>query len=107
MRTRRTFLLEWPAIIFIFPPIFLPVVQAMEIDLLWFSTLVAVNLQTVFLSPPVATPAYYLRAVAPSWELSWICRGMVDFMGLQVIGLILVFLFPQIALWLPEKLFGP
>lgn len=70
MRTRRIFLLEWPAIIFIFPPIFLPVVQAMEIDLLWFSTLVAVNLQTVFLSPPVATAAYYLSAVAPSWNLS-------------------------------------
>ena len=99
--------LEWPAIIFIFLPIFLPVVQAMEIDLLWFSTLVAVNLQTAFLSPPVAMAAYYLKAVAPKWELSWIYRGMVDFMVLQMIGLAVVFMFPQIALWLPEKLFGP
>jgi tripartite ATP-independent transporter DctM subunit len=99
--------LEWPAIIFIFLPIFLPVVEAMEIDLLWFSTLVAVNLQTAFLSPPVAMAAYYLRAVAPSWELGWIYRGMVDFMVLQLIGLIVVFMFPQVALWLPEVLFGP
>jgi TRAP-type mannitol/chloroaromatic compound transport system permease large subunit len=98
--------LEWPAIIFIFLPIFLPVVQSMEIDLLWFSTLVAVNLQTAFLSPPVAMAAYYLRAVAPTWPLSSIYRGMLDFMLLQVIGLIIVFMFPQVALWLPEVLFG-
>jgi TRAP-type mannitol/chloroaromatic compound transport system permease large subunit len=99
--------LEWPAIIFIFLPIFLPVVEAMKIDLLWFSTLVAVNLQTAFLSPPVAMAAYYLKSVAPKWELSWIYRGMVDFMILQLIGLLVVFFFPPIALWLPEKLFGP
>jgi tripartite ATP-independent transporter DctM subunit len=98
--------LEWPAIIFIFLPIFLPVVEAMNIDLVWFATLVAVNLQTAFLSPPVAMAAYYLRAVAPQWQLGWIYRGMVDFMVLQVIGLILVFMFPQIALWLPNLLFG-
>ena len=60
--------LEWPAIIFIFLPIFLPVVAALKLDLLWFSTLVAVNLQTAFLSPPVAMAAYYLKAVAPRWE---------------------------------------
>jgi tripartite ATP-independent transporter DctM subunit len=99
--------LEWPAIIFIFLPIFLPVVEAMKIDLLWFSTLVAVNLQTAFLSPPVAMAAYYLKAVAPKWELRSIYRGMADFMLLQIIGLLAVFFFPQIALWLPQKLFGP
>jgi tripartite ATP-independent transporter DctM subunit len=98
--------LEWPAIIFIFLPIFLPVVEAMQIDLLWFSTLVAVNLQTAFLSPPVAMAAYYLKAVAPKWELAWIYRGMVDFMLLQLVGLLIVFFFPQVALWLPELLFG-
>jgi tripartite ATP-independent transporter DctM subunit len=97
--------LEWPAIIFIFLPIFIPVVQALKLDLLWFSTLVAVNLQTAFLSPPVAMAAYYLKAVVPSWELSDIYRGMVDFMLLQVVGLVLLFLFPQIALWLPTLLY--
>jgi tripartite ATP-independent transporter DctM subunit len=97
--------LEWPAIIFIFLPIFVPVVQALKFDLLWFSTLVAVNLQTAFLSPPVAMAAYYLKAVAPKWELSDIYRGMLDFMILQMIGLVLLFFFPQIALWLPNLLY--
>jgi tripartite ATP-independent transporter DctM subunit len=98
--------LEWPAIVFIFLPIFLPVVQAMKVDLVWFCTLVAVNLQTAFLSPPVAMAAYYLKAVAPKWELGQIYRGMLDFMVLQLVGLAIVFFFPQTALWLPEKLFG-
>jgi tripartite ATP-independent transporter DctM subunit len=98
--------LEWPAIVFIFLPIFVPVVQALKFDLVWFSALVAVNLQTAFLSPPVAMAAYYLKAVVPSWELSDIYRGMVDFMILQVIGLLLLFFFPQIALWLPNLLYG-
>jgi tripartite ATP-independent transporter DctM subunit len=97
--------LEWPAIIFIFLPIFVPVVQGLKFDMLWFSTLVAVNLQTAFLSPPVAMAAYYLKAVAPKWELSEIYRGMVDFMILQVIGLLLLFFFPQLALWLPNLLY--
>jgi tripartite ATP-independent transporter DctM subunit len=97
--------LEWPAIIFIFLPIFIPVVQALKFDLLWFSTLVAVNLQTAFLSPPVAMAAYYLKAVAPRWQLGEIYRGMFDFMVLQVIGLLLLFLFPAIALWLPNLLY--
>ena len=98
--------LEWPAIVFIFLPIFLPVVQALQLDLVWFCTLVAVCLQTAFLSPPVAMAAYYLKAVAPKWELSQIYRGMFDFMLLQVLGLAIVFFFPETALWLPDKLFG-
>ena len=98
--------LEWPAIILIFLPIFLPVVQALKFDLVWFGTLVAVNLQTAFLSPPVAMAAYYLKSVAPQWELRDIYRGMFDFMILQVIGLAAVFFFPDVALWLPRVLFG-
>ncbi|HEX6298099.1 MAG TPA: TRAP transporter large permease subunit [Burkholderiales bacterium] len=98
--------LEWPAIVFIFLPIFLPVVEALKLDLVWFCTLVAVCLQTAFLSPPVAMAAYYLKAVAPKWELSQIYRGMFDFMLLQMLGLAIVFFFPETALWLPEKLFG-
>jgi TRAP-type mannitol/chloroaromatic compound transport system permease large subunit len=50
--------------------------------------------------------AYYLKAVAPKWELAWISRGMVDFMLLQLVGLLIVFFFPQVALWLPNLLFG-
>ena len=98
--------LEWPAIILIFVPIFLPVVIALKFNLVWFGTLLAVNLQTAFLSPPVAMAAYYLKAVAPQWELRDIYRGMFDFMILQVIGLAAVFFFPDVALWLPRVLFG-
>jgi len=97
--------LEWPAIVLIFIPIFLPVVLELKFDLVWFGILVAVNLQTAFLSPPVAMAAYYLKAVAPQWELMHIYRGMFDFMILQVIGLAIVFFFPETALWLPRLLY--
>ena len=79
--------LEWPAILFIFVPIFLPVVIKLDFDLVWFGTLLAVNLQTAFLSPPVAMSAYYLKAVAPEWSLKDIYIGMMQFMVLQFLGL--------------------
>jgi tripartite ATP-independent transporter DctM subunit len=97
---------EWPAIIYLFLPIFMPLVLALKFDLVWFGTLTAVNLQTAFLSPPVAMSAYYLKAVVPEWELSTIYRGMADFMVLQVIALFLVMIFPDIALWFPRWLFS-
>jgi tripartite ATP-independent transporter DctM subunit len=97
---------EWPAIIYLFLPIFMPLIIALKFDLVWFGTLTAVNLQTAFLSPPVAMSAYYLKAVVPQWELSTIYRGMADFMVLQVIGLFLVMVFPEIALWFPRWLFS-
>ena len=96
---------EWPTIVLVFLPILLPIVQAMKYDPVWFGTLVAVNLQTTFLSPPVAMAAYYLKAVVPQWELSDIMRGMMAFLVLQVIGLLVVMLFPPIATWLPNRLF--
>ncbi|MBI2016132.1 MAG: TRAP transporter large permease subunit [Candidatus Rokubacteria bacterium] len=98
---------EWPAVILVFLPIFYPVVEALKFDPVWFGALVAINLQTAFLSPPVAMSAYYLKQVVPQWELRTIYRGMADFMVIQVIALILVMLFPQIALWFPNYLFGP
>ena len=99
--------LEWPAIVLIFVPIFLPVVHEMGYNLVWFCTLVAVNLQTAFLSPPVAMAAYYLKGVAPTWDLGKIYQGMLEFMILQVIGLMVVLFFPEVVLWLPRLLFGP
>jgi len=63
-------------------------------------------LQTAFLSPPVVMWAYYLKQVVPQWDLRTIYRGMADFMVIQVIALILIMLFPQIALWFPNWLFG-
>ena len=96
---------EWPAIIYLFLPIMMPIVLAMKYDLVWFGTLVAVNLQTAFLSPPVAMSAYYLKSVVPEWELKTIYGGMMDFMVLQVIGLAALMLFPDLALWFPRFLF--
>ena len=96
---------EWPAIVLVFVPIFLPLVQALKFDLILFGTLVAINLQTAFLSPPVAMSAYYLKSVAPMWDLRDIYGGMMQFMVLQVIALLLIIMFPQIALWLPTVLF--
>jgi tripartite ATP-independent transporter DctM subunit len=97
---------EWPAIIFVFIPIFYPVIAAMKYDMIWFGALLAMNLQTAYLSPPVAMSAYYLKQVVPQWSLRTIYRGMADFMVLQVIALALVMIFPEIALWFPRWLFG-
>jgi TRAP-type mannitol/chloroaromatic compound transport system permease large subunit len=96
---------EWPAIVLVFVPIFYPVVQALEVDLVWFGALVAVTLQTAFLSPPVAMSAYYLKQVVRDWSLATIYKGMFEFMGIQVVAIALLFTFPVIATWLPERLF--
>jgi tripartite ATP-independent transporter DctM subunit len=97
---------EWPAIILVFVPLLQPVIVGLKIDMLWFATLIAVNLQTAFLSPPVAMSAYYLKGVAPQWELKDIYHGMAQFMVLQLIGLGLCIAFPEISLWLPRYVFG-
>jgi tripartite ATP-independent transporter DctM subunit len=96
--------LEWVPIILIVVPILLPLVRKMGIDLLWFSTLVAVCLQTAWLSPPVALSAYFLKGVVPHWRLKDIYAGMMQFMVLQLIGLGVLFIFPQLATWLPTVL---
>ncbi len=98
--------LEWVPIVLIVVPIMLPLVQKLGIDLVWFCTLVAVCLQTAWLSPPVALSAYFLKGVVPQWELKDIYAGMAQFMILQLIGLGLLLAFPQIALWLPAYLKG-
>jgi len=98
---------EWPAIILVFLPIFLPVIEKLKFAgisnklelLVWFGALTAVNLQTAFLSPPVAMSAYYLRNVVPQWSLTTIYRGMADYMVIQCICLLLLLFFPEIALY--------
>jgi tripartite ATP-independent transporter DctM subunit len=97
---------EWPAIVLVFVPLMQPIIQALKIDMLWFATLIAVNLQTAYLSPPVAMSAYYLKGVAPRWSLRDIYSGMAQFMILQLVGLALCIMFPAIALWFPRWLFG-
>ncbi len=98
--------LEWVPIVLIILPILLPVVDQLGFNLTWFGILVAVNLQTAWLSPPVALSAYFLKGVVPEWDLKDIYLGMMQFMVIQVIGLIAIVLFPQIALWLPEMIYG-
>ncbi|MBI4589456.1 MAG: TRAP transporter large permease subunit [Candidatus Rokubacteria bacterium] len=96
--------LEWVPIVLIVIPILLPVVRELGVNLVWFCTLVAVNLQTAWLSPPVALSAYFLKGVVPDWDLKDIYLGMMEFMVLQVLGLALVLAFPALALWLPSVL---
>jgi len=107
---------EWPAIILVFLPIFYPVMEALKVELgtslgiptdmvmVWFGALVAVTLQTAFLSPPVAMSAYYLRQVVKEWSLATIYKGMSEFMILQVIAIAILVAFPAIATWFPTQL---
>jgi tripartite ATP-independent transporter DctM subunit len=107
---------EWPAIILVFLPIFYPVMDALkpqlgaamgiptEFVMVWFGALVAVTLQTAFLSPPVAMSAYYLRQVVKEWSLGTIYKGMFEFMMLQCLAIALIVAFPQIATSFPERL---
>ncbi len=99
--------LEWTEIIIIFMPIFLPLLPHFGIDPLFFGLLVALNLQTAFLSPPVAMAAFYLKGVSPPHvTLNQIFAGMMPFMGIQLIALVLLYVFPQIGLWLPQMLYA-
>ena len=98
--------LEWTEIIVIFMPIFIPLLPHFNIDPLFFGLLVALNLQTAFLSPPVAMAAFYLKGVSPPHvTLNQIFLGMMPFMAIQVVALILLYVFPQIGLWLPGVLY--
>ena len=98
--------LEWVPIVLIIIPIILPLIESLGFNLTWFAILVAVNLQTAWLSPPVALSAYFLKGVVPEWDLKDIYIGMMQFMVLQIIGLILIIIFPELVLWLPEYIYG-
>ena len=98
--------LEWVPIVLIIIPIVLPLIEQLGFNLTWFGILVAVNLQTAWLSPPVALSAYFLKGVVPEWDLSDIYKGMMQFMVIQVIGLSLIIIFPEIVMWLPTFLYG-
>jgi tripartite ATP-independent transporter DctM subunit len=99
--------LEWTEIIVIFIPIFLPLLPHFGIDPLFFGILVAVNLQTAFLSPPMAMSAYYLKGIAPAHvRISDIFRGMMPYMSIVILGMVLIYLFPQIVYWLPNLIYG-
>ncbi|MDQ3188997.1 MAG: TRAP transporter large permease subunit [Pseudomonadota bacterium] len=99
--------LEWTEIIVIFMPIFVPLLPQYGVDPLFFGLLVALNLQTAFLSPPVAMAAFYLKGVSPPHvTLNQIFAGMLPFMAIQVLAIFILYVFPQIGLWLPSVLYG-
>jgi tripartite ATP-independent transporter DctM subunit len=99
--------LEWTEIIVIFVPIFLPLLAHFNIDPLFFGILVAVNLQTAFLSPPMAMSAYYLKGVSPPGiELPDIFRGMMPYMAIVILCMVIIYVFPQTVYWLPNAIYG-
>lgn len=109
------FFLEWVEISFIVLPLFAPIVVALDFglgfsrdqQLLWFAMLVAVNLQTSFLTPPFGYSLFYIKGVAPpEITIRTIYRGIIPFVGLQLTGLALLILWPNLVLWLPDSVFG-
>jgi TRAP-type mannitol/chloroaromatic compound transport system permease large subunit len=98
--------LEWTEIIVIFMPIFLPLLKTFNVDPLFFGLLVALNIQTSFLSPPVAMAPFYLKGVAPAWvNINDIFRGVMPYMLIVIVSMIMLYTFPQIGLWLPNTLY--
>jgi TRAP-type mannitol/chloroaromatic compound transport system permease large subunit len=98
--------LEWTEIIVIFMPIFLPLLKTFNVDPLFFGLLVALNIQTSFLSPPVAMAPFYLKGVAPAWvNINDIFRGVLPYMLIVIVSMIMLYTFPQIGLWLPSYLY--
>ena len=99
--------LEWTEILIIFVPIFLPLVEFFGVNPYFFAMLIALNLQTSFLTPPMAMSAYYLKGVqTKNVELLDIFRGIMPFLGIVIFAMVLMYLFPGIALWLPDTLFA-
>ena len=99
--------LEWTEILIIFVPIFLPLVEFFGVNPYFFAMLIALNLQTSFLTPPMAMSAYYLKGVqSKNVELMQIFRGIMPFLGIVIFAMFLMYMFPAIALWLPETLFA-
>ena len=99
--------LEWTEILIIFVPIFLPLVEFFGVNPYFFAMLIALNLQTSFLTPPMAMSAYYLKGVqSKNVELLQIFRGIMPFLGIVIFAMVLMYMFPGIALWLPDVLFA-
>jgi TRAP-type mannitol/chloroaromatic compound transport system permease large subunit len=99
--------LEWTEIIVIFVPIFLPLLKVFNIDPLFFGIMIALNIQTSFLSPPVAMAPFYLKGVAPAHvSINQIFKGVMPFLWLVIVAMALLYIFPEIATWLPDELYG-
>jgi TRAP-type mannitol/chloroaromatic compound transport system permease large subunit len=101
------FVLDFIEITFVVVPIVAPILLTMGLDPVWLGIMIAINLQTSFLTPPFGFALFYLRGVAPSSVTTGqIYRGVMPFIALQLIALLLLTLLPGLATWLPEKLYG-
>ncbi len=98
--------LEWTEIIVIFVPIFLPLLPVFGIDPLFFGVLIALNIQTSFLTPPMAMSAFYLKGVARDMDLMTIFKGILPFLAMVFVAMVMFYVFPAIGLWLPNYLYG-
>ena len=95
---------EWPVVVLVFVPIFLPVLVSSGVDMLWFAVCLGIVIQTAYLTPPVALTSYYIKQVVPEWDLGMIFKAMMPFMWIQVLAVVILFLAPSIATWLPSYL---
>jgi TRAP-type mannitol/chloroaromatic compound transport system permease large subunit len=101
------FILDFIEITFVVVPIVAPVLLAMGLDPVWLGVMIAINLQTSFLTPPFGFALFYLRGVAPDTvETADMYRGVVPFIGLQLLLMLLLSVWPEIATWLPGRLYG-
>jgi tripartite ATP-independent transporter DctM subunit len=101
------FVLDWVSIVLIFIPIFAPIVKSAGIDPIWFAMMVLVVIQTSYLTPPMAPSIFYLRSIAPrDMTYGQMYRGVLPFVGAQMLVLIVIILFPAVATWLPDILVG-
>ena len=101
------FVLDFIEITFVVVPIVGPVLLAMGLDPVWLGIMIAINLQTSFLTPPFGFALFYLRGVAPP-EISTrhIYKGVIPFVFIQILALIILAIFPELATWLPDKIYG-
>ena len=95
---------EWPVVVLVFVPIFLPILVQSGVDMLWFAVCLGIVIQTAYLTPPVALTSYYIKQVVPEWDLGMIFKAMMPFMWIQVLAVVILFLAPSIATWLPRYL---
>ena len=102
------FVLDFLEIIYIVVPIVGPVLLSMGLDPVWLGVMIAINLQTSFLTPPFGFALFYLRGVAPeSVTTGQLYRGVIPFVAIQLLALIILSVYPSLVTWLPEKLYGP
>jgi TRAP-type mannitol/chloroaromatic compound transport system permease large subunit len=101
------FFLEWISILLIFIPIFTPIVTEIGFNPVWFCVLVLIMIQTSYLTPPMAPAIFYLRGVSPpEMKLNTMYKGVIPFVGIQIVALAIVMIFPDLVTWLPDKLLG-